>query len=307
MKKHVLLLLPCIILAVGAASAHVGIEVVAMEVPNPATMVIDGNDDDWGWFDDDNAITEHFDSISGEIIPPDDWNAVWRTGWSRPPENMWYFFSRVEDDYLDRDNPDQKQLWQEDNLQITFDADHSSGPFLGENLDETANGQRYHINVLRQPGLAIANNCQLEFIDEPALAWSSDIYEGEVTPFFEIAAEVAPAGSQHGATNVTLTYEFRCALWDDYGLSEGESVRHVNEPFQILHYGPRQNDFDLEDDGEVSVTVQNMIVDGVRGDPNQDKEGDASPDWVLLPAPDGTTVVEDVSWARIKNHLGRDH
>jgi hypothetical protein len=301
MMKKALLVVPCalVIGLAGVASAHVGIENVAQEVPDPSAMVMDGNDDDWGWFDDANAITEHFDSISGEIIPPDDWNAVWKTGWSRPPENMWYFFSRVQDDNLDRDNPDQKQLWQDDNLQITFDADHSSGPFLGENLDETANGQRYHITVLRQPGLAIANNCQLEFIDEPRLAWSSDIYEGDPTPFFEVAAEVLPAGSQHGATNVTLTYEFRCALWDDYGLSEEESIRHINEPFQILHYGPRQNDFDPDED----VTVQNMIVEGIRGDPNQDKEGDASPDWVLLPAAGGPTAVEDVSWARIKSHL----
>ena len=46
------------------------------------------------------------------------------------------------DDTLKMLESDQKRWWSDDIIQITFDADHSGGDFLGENLDHVFNGQR---------------------------------------------------------------------------------------------------------------------------------------------------------------------
>ena len=59
-----------------AASAHVGVTVFYPQVPDPAAITIDGNDDDWGWYDPALALNQpdffdrasDFVELSGKVF-----------------------------------------------------------------------------------------------------------------------------------------------------------------------------------------------------------------------------------------------
>ena len=66
-------------------------------------MVVDGNDDDWGWIDPAFAINpDTMFEILGSEWPPakDDWDCILYVAWSSAPDNSLYYFSRVTDDSL---------------------------------------------------------------------------------------------------------------------------------------------------------------------------------------------------------------
>ena len=51
-----------------SASAHVGVTVFYPQVPDPAAITIDGNDDDWGWYDPALALKRQHQVIE-EALP----------------------------------------------------------------------------------------------------------------------------------------------------------------------------------------------------------------------------------------------
>ena len=78
-------------LALGTTSfAHVGELQFIPQVHNPATMVIDGNDDDWAWMDPAFAFTSDLMEKGGEEadFTREDFDAAYFLGWTPPPDNV---------------------------------------------------------------------------------------------------------------------------------------------------------------------------------------------------------------------------
>ena len=313
MKKFTLLLLPCALaLALsGPALAHTGLEFFLQEVPDPDAMTMDGDDSDWGWFDNDLALDSNLDFYvtSGEVADPEDYSATWRIAYSRPPDNRLYFFLRIQDDSLRRQEPDLKRMWHDDFTQFNLDNDHSGGPGLGANLDEASNHQRYHLRILPGPDGVTAFNSQIEVLGDEKLSWTQDVdLFGNATDIWDLAWTVTPPDAQHGTLDIEVTWEARFKTYDAVGLSEAESVRHVYEDGQVTHLGPRLTD----NDGSLfqyDFYLQDRFT-GTQNPAQYGTEGDQFPDWFLIGCEDcpnaggsGATAVESSSWGRIKNHL----
>jgi hypothetical protein len=302
MKKHILLLAVCAVTLALAnpARAHVGAEYFIPGVPDPSSMTIDGLEDDWGWIDEEFILTtEGMFTAGGEVVPKDDYDVSIMMAWSTPPDNRFYFFIRVQDDTLRLLEEDQKRWWNDDCIQLTIDPDHSGGDFLGENVDQVLNAQRYHLRIKPLPGQAVAFNSLLEYIDLPSIGWSSDIFNGAPTgDIFEIAWTVNPPDAEHFSTNVSYTFETRMAFWDIHGVTQDEAIRHNFANDQVTHIGVRPLDGDA---GETGAKHQLYPLGGSTG---QDQKGDQMLDYILLEADESiTTAVEDASWGRIKSHL----
>ena len=314
MKKSMLLLLPCALALAfsGPALGHTGLEFFLQEVPDPDAMTMDGDDSDWGWFDNDLALDSNLDFYvtSGEVAEPDDYSATWRIAYSRPPDNRLYFFLRIQDDSLRRQEPDLKRMWHDDFTQFNLDNDHSGGPGLGANLDEASNHQRYHLRILPGPDGVAAFNSQIEVLGDEQLSWTQDVdLFGNVTGVWDLAWTVTPPDAQHGTLDIEVTWEARFKTYDAVGLSEAESVRHVYEDGQVTHLGPRLTD----NDGSL-FQYDFYLQDRFTGNQNPAQygtEGDQFPDWTLIGCEDcpnaggsGTaTAVGSSSWGRIKSHL----
>ena len=313
MKKSTLLLLPCALALAfsGPALAHTGLEFFLQEVPDPDAMTMDGDDSDWGWFDNDLALDSNLDFYvtSGEVADPEDYSATWRIAYSRPPDNRLYFFLRIQDDSLRRQEPDLKRMWHDDFTQFNLDNDHSGGPGLGANLDEASNHQRYHLRILPGPDGVAAFNSQIEVLGDENLSWTQDVdLFGNTTDVWDLAWTVTPPDAQHGTLDIEVTWEARFKTYDAVGLSEAESVRHVYEDGQVTHLGPRLTD----NDGSLfqyDFYLQDRFT-GVKNAAQYGTEGDQFPDWFLIGCEDcpnaggsGATAVESSSWGRIKNHL----
>jgi hypothetical protein len=306
MNKRILLGSILALAISSAAWAHNGYEYFLPEVPNPAGMSIDGSEDDWGWYDLNYAFTgDQMIGNDGNPVPLDDINVAMFVGWSAPPDNRYYLFGRVQDDTLKVSEEDQKLWWSDDVWTIAFDADHSGGPLRGDNLDENSNAQRYHMRILPLPGQPVAYNSGLEYLDQPELGWGSDIYNGEPTEWFEIAWTLEPAGAGNGSTDVSWTMEFRCALWDEYGLSPEESVRHVFEPGQIIGVSHKVNDrgpIPADAPEDTNPFRHNVYPEGGSG--AQMVDANQMHDFLTIPH-EGATAVESGSWGRIKAHYDR--
>ena len=313
MKKSTFLLLPCALALAfsGPALAHTGLEFFLQEVPDPDAMTMDGDDSDWGWFDNDLALDSNLDFYvtSGEVADPEDYSATWRIAYSRPPDNRLYFFLRIQDDSLRRQEPDLKRMWHDDFTQFNLDNDHSGGPGLGANLDEASNHQRYHLRILPGPDGVTAFNSQIEVLGDENLSWTQDVdLFGNATDVWDLAWTVTPPDAQHGTLDIEVTWEARFKTYDAVGLSEAESVRHVYEDGQVTHLGPRLTD----NDGSLfqyDFYLQDRFT-GVKNAAQYGTEGDQFPDWFLIGCEDcpnaggsGATSVESSSWGRIKNHL----
>ena len=313
MRKSILLLLPCALALAfsGPALGHTGLEFFLQEVPDPDAMTMDGDDSDWGWFDNDLALDSNLDFYvtSGEVADPEDYSATWRIAYSRPPDNRLYFFLRIQDDSLRRQEPDLKRMWHDDFTQFNLDNDHSGGPGLGANLDEASNHQRYHLRILPGPDGVAAFNSQIEVLGDEQLSWTQDVdLFGNVTGVWDLAWTVTPPDAQHGTLDIEVTWEARFKTYDAVGLSEAESVRHVYEDGQVTHLGPRLTD----NDGSLfqyDFYLQDRFT-GTQNPAQYGTEGDQFPDWFLIGCEDcpnaggsGATAVESSSWGRIKSHL----
>ena len=318
MKRSIVLPLACVFaLALsGPSFAHTGLEFFLQEVPDPDAMTMDGDDSDWGWFDNDLALHRDLDYFEinqlDADVSADDYSATWRLAYSRPPDNRIYFHLRILDDYLRRSEPDLKRLWIDDFTQFNLDSDHSGGPGLGENLDEASNHQRYHMRILPGPDGVAAFNSQIEVLGDEALGWSQDVdNDGNFTGIWDLAWTVNPPDAQHGTLDIEVNWEVRFQTYDTHGLSEAESSRHVYEAGQVTHVGPRLIDRDDEDDVWHTFSVKDRFT-GVENSIDYPVDGDAFADWILLECENcpnaggsggGTTAVESSSWGLIKSHL----
>jgi hypothetical protein len=272
------------------------------QVPNPAAMTIDGNDDDWGWYPESLAYTiESTWQRYGTWYGKDDYDFVMLNAWSAAPDNKLYTFCRVIDDTLSLVNPPMR-WWADDCIQMNIDADYAGGNHLGSDLSQVANGQRQIIRILPPADEPLLPNqtaiffSQLEFIDAPELLW------GVAPEFFDVAWTVLPAGAGNLSTNVTYTYEWAGALWDIWGLSEAESVRHNFALDDVIGLGYRIDDVDgFDDAGGSRCWYFPVDATGVAADAGFDTNSDVLPAFYAIEGP--TTAVESESWGRIKSQM----
>jgi len=113
-----------------------GIGYFMLQVPNPASMVMDGKSNDWAWFDPTYTVTmDQF--VSEQAAPmqdPSDFDITVMMGWSPVPDNKWYLFAAVHDDTLDIEATDPGSPWADDCIEFAFcpidqprDADRAYG------------------------------------------------------------------------------------------------------------------------------------------------------------------------------------
>ena len=300
--KRTLLISALAVALRSAAFGHGGLEFDLPQIPNEA-IEIDGSEGDWFGLD----VSFKFDrsrleTDTGDPFPPhDDLDATWWFGYTLPPDNMLYVFARIQDNVLILDEVTASRYWTDDSLQLSLDMDHSGRYITGNDLDEVANGQRFHLRIVPIDGEPTAWNDQQQRVDVPRLQWMTDFYQGEKTEWFDIAWTLEPAGAEHRSTNVVYTWEFKCAVWDIAGPTEGQSTRHMFREFEVVHLALRIHDADTLD--FLTYRIHPIGAAGREAATN----GDTMTDWFTLDAADTgfiRTAVEASSWGEIKRHLG---
>jgi len=285
-----------------AVNAHIGDPQFIPQVPNPGSMTIDGSDDDWAWMDRAFAFT------SDKMVPggnePDftrsDFDVVYFLGWSAPPENMIYLFARVTDDFLDLNEDNPNWWWADDSFNLAIDSDHSGGDATGTEIEHIQNAQRWQVRILAAP--AGAENGEFGttgmyhgpsiYQGLPELAWA------HLDPFGSFSSTIEPGGFEHGAADVTYTYELRMGIWDFFGLSADESTRHILAADQTIGFQCQFGDSDLVDARNENGWDSNLTIGG--GHANASEYFDH-----ILVGADGATAVEMATWGRVKSVMKR--
>lgn len=271
------------------------------QVPNPDAMVIDGNDDDWGWIDPAFGITPDlmFEILGNPFpVPKDDWDVVLFVAWSSQPDNALYYFARVTDDSLGLFVENPQEYWKDDSLEIIIDADHTSENF---NETEQTSGQQYGVRIkpaAGQPDTWIFN------VPQESILWSTR--EPWMTYAWTVDPPDAEPLSQPAGTTVSYTYEVRQAIYtfhDKNGVAG--STRHIFAPDQTIGITFQ---FDETENPEVGREMQpgTTPVDGAFQDNSNGS------DFITVPTEGATggsggneTAVESQSWGRIKSQMAR--
>lgn len=270
------------------------------QIPNPDNMVIDGNDDDWGWIDPAFAINpDTMYEILGSEWPPakDDWDCILYVAWSSAPDNSLYYFSRVTDDSLGLFVENPQEYWKDDSLEIIVDADHSSENF---NETEMTSGQQYGIRVLPAAG---QKDTWIFNVPQESILWSTErpwfVYEWTLDPPDARPME-QPAGS-----SVTYTYEVKQAVWTFHDKTGPDgSARHNFASDQIIGLTFQ---FDETENPEVGREKQPGTTP-VNGAFQDNSNGS---DFITVETEGATggtggatdTSVEADSWGRIKSYM----
>jgi hypothetical protein len=282
------------------AFAHNGMFEFIPEIP-PALvddMVMDGDEGDWGWYDTAFAIdTSTLNSIAGPTaglpVDPASLDIVYFTAWSAEPDNRFYWFTRVFDDTLKVDTEDPAGWWQDDQVALGFDPDHSGGLFRSTEGDQAilANGVYYSFRVL--PENVAGEQVRYEYVARPE--WTDDTGTWWIAepPVVIGNWTVNPPDAVHGATNVTMTHEVAFQLFDDMQARREDSVRHILQPEKILHFGIQYQDGDTNFQAQLTGCRADGCIDGVW------QNGDQDSDYFPIEAGD-VTAVENTSWGRIK-------
>ena len=304
MKTSALAVLLVLALA-GAATAHTGAIFFLPSVPDPASMNIDGSEDDWGWFDRDFAVgPDGIEAWAGQFAGQgpgaqgDDYQASYFMAWSLPPDNALYFFARVADDSLKSSWGDNlRNWWDDDTMMIGVDADHSGGSILvNENIEEAQNGYRIVVNSLATNEFGIDYGGMLGGGDFPEGDW------GGQPPWGLAATQLTPPDATHGSSNVEYTYEIKLALWASYdpaGPDGDLNQRYTFAPDQVTHTTPRLNDVDNPEGGGGAG-----MYGYVGGAFDGQADGDQAADFQTILTHDPAEVesaVENVTWGRIKS------
>lgn len=187
-------------------------------IPEDATMVIDGQGDDWDWFPEAYAITAAgvADNDGKEMPIASDWDVIEYVAWEAP--NWLYMYCRITDDIFSVTSATNGAMWKNDCHEFVVDGDLSGGVYrTAESHGLTA--QQYGVWVIDEPvdpirgadGYSISSMwCEEE------LQWAGG------PPYLE-AAVVPPVGT----TDVTYAYEVKVAIWDALYPTEAESTPHI--------------------------------------------------------------------------------
>lgn len=288
-----------------AAWAHNGDTKFFPEIPasQVAGMVLDGDESDWGWYDESFAIDNaEMKSIGGATvgeIDPNSLNIVYFTAWSGGDDNRFWFFTRIQDDTLKVDTEEPGGWWKDDELVIGFDSDHTGGFFRDdENLGDhevERNGYFYQWRVL--PTNVAGEEVRYHWINNPDWQDNQDLWWLATPPAVDGTWTLSPPDAQHGSTNVTRTHELAFELYDDWSTSRGESIRHIIEADKVIHFGVQFQDGDTNWQRHLTGCREAGCVDAIF------RNGDSHSDYFPIPAEDDGTIVETVTWARIKHSM----
>ena len=306
MTKRVLILGLGLVLGLASmsfASANAnGIGYFALEVPDDVTIVADGNDNDWVWFDPAFIITtdDMQELRTGVMVSKDDLDFAGRVAWTGTDrDNRWYGFIRIVDDTLIVTATAFDDGWRDDDLECVTDPDHSGGHASGEAGIAMSAGQQFTMHVV-VPGVyetPYGNGCWwMRHMVEPGMHWADEKVEAML--------KTDPPGAGTGSTNVTRDHEFAMPLWDEV-LPDGEaaSTRHMLEAGQTVGFAYTLNEADNAEEGR-SHQITTAGGDNAHGN------NDLLSSFVLLAVGEydreaGPTAVESNAWGKIKATFAR--
>ena len=301
-------------------------------VPDPMAQIIDGHDDDWGWFDQEAFGLSEWsaETYGGErVVDQDsDMQMLYLHAWSPPPDNAYYSFARVLDDTLRIGEGDTiGSWWNDDTLNVFFDTDHMGGNWVpdeeaGQTWDESVvHGYGYWVNP-------VFSN-EVGTLSVPFEDVAGDVFQWQVDPpFLYQRTTIIPATTVNFTPNVEITFEVVLRTFDEILLFDIEnSPPHVFEADEIIHISIAYEDGDWGPHGEDQIWHQpgatfagNNFEIGTDNVLLNTTDGDLSgyPDSFLGRSADdcgragcdpvtgaGGTAVENTTWARIKSHLSK--
>ncbi|MEW6751352.1 MAG: hypothetical protein AB1505_10295 [Candidatus Latescibacterota bacterium] len=103
-----------------------GFEYYWLEIPNPGSIVIDGEDGDWAWYDPEYILTmeEWRDEADRPLPTRADLDITTKMGWAGAPLNRWYVYMAAHDDTLSHEGSNVSR-WDGDMLGFALDPqDH---------------------------------------------------------------------------------------------------------------------------------------------------------------------------------------
>lgn len=268
-----------------------GVGYYVLQIPNPASMVIDGSDADWAWFDPTYVITmDQFRSEQDAPMPdPADMEITAKLAWSAAPENMWYVFVKVHDDTLDIESTDVANPWADDC--INFGWDPTDAPRAGD--DGRVNNYAYAIkspNFLATPETMINSNWGLE-----GMRWAAR----EPNAYAAVASDPPEAVQSPiwtSDTGVDIFYEFKAAVWDRRSVDGPDaSDRTILEAGKFIPF--LLNVEDGDGPWYFDITIRSSAATAAAYFAGT----------TLLGLSDYTspTAVEESTWGRIKNSFGQ--
>ena len=270
--------------SVGAYENCNGIGYFALEVPNPAAMVVDGKSSDWGWFDPDFIVgPDQMCNTLAEAVPPkSDIDIAIHAGWTPEPDNRLYVYVRVVDDQLNIDEADMNAGWRDDDMEIILDPDHAGG--WANPADGLRTGHQqwtFHIPTADYPASAF-----LRWNQPPEMQW------GVEAGLVEAGHDIQPAGTGHLSMDVTVGYEVRMAAFDPYALEGLEaSTRHVFVAGQTIGMSVA---LDEADDAARTDQIATHI------DEQGAHTSDFTSEFTMLAIGEYATAVESSTWGAVK-------
>ena len=296
----------CVIaVTVVVANTHSGMTNFIPTVPDPTAMTIDGNEEDWDWYDFDFMVTpDEMIALAGDHLGdgpnpvPDDFSVAYFVAWSPPPDNaLWLFARCIDDTFRVAEGGIKDSWWRDDHLQLGIDSDHSGGEISGASSDTYDNGYRIEIHTLftSQYGINVAG------LDK------SDWTQSD--PYTYVETAVRPAGATHLSANVDYSYEVRLNLWDSYDLEGNQaSAMHEFAPERAIHLAITFWDVDGNNVERRSIWAQQG------NQPSHWTNASLMSDFIPLLTADideyeaydpllDRSVVEHETWGLIKHHV----
>ena len=267
-----------------------GMRVTATHLDASQLPVIDGELDDWQGVVPSLQMSSFDDLVDDADIDPEDLDTKVWIGWN-DTQNRLYLAVEVVDDIHQVDRPDGTAdllIFQDDDLEVFVDADHSGGQFadfsgLAQEEQLARNGAEANHFVLAGP-----HDDGDVFVNFSAAGWYA-LSDGAYTQA-GITFEGIPGGA--GVTR----YEMSLVPFDRVNVTaDFLSVPHDLRPDEIIGFNLELTDYD----------AQSRLFDAkwsLSGGFNAFRLSERFTDLWLEP-PARATVVEDLSWGRIKASL----
>jgi hypothetical protein len=262
-----------------------GVGYFALQVPDPAAVMVDGLDRDWAWFDPDFIVgpDQMCNTLGNPMPPKSDIDIAIKIGWTPEPDNRLYAFVKVVDDTLNADETNMDNGWNDDNLELILDPDHAGG--WHEEAGALRTGHQQWTFSVSLPG-GYPQIAWLRFNQPPEMQWA--INEGLV----EAAVNVAPEPASTIVPDVVVGYEVRMAAFDPY-MPDGEaaSVRHTFVANQTIGLSVTLDEADAA--GRTDQLSTHIQEGGAH-------DSDFTSEFTLLGVGDYATAVEASSWGAVK-------
>jgi hypothetical protein len=266
----------------------------AFEFAPGAAPIVDGDLSDWRAVEGFGISTDDFVDLVADVeVDEQDFSAQVWIGWSEA-ENRLYFAARVLDDVHQIDRPAGSAIlmWQDDDMEVFVDADHSGGQFA--DFPELSAAEQLRRNGTEANHFVIAGPPPDEdfFLGFSAADWYS-LDDGPFT-----AAAYSFQADVGGLT--AINYEMMLVPYDrvDVG-AEFQSVRHDLEAGEVLGFNVRFSDFDQD-------PLFYEATWSLSGGQNDFRLSERFSDLRLMAADTGPTAVRDVSWGRVKASFAGD-